>query len=217
MPTTVPMPRVDRAAAARVSSSLRAVATAAARVQAWAEATDARHRTERALHPLRDDGWDVAHDVRLPGVDRIDHLAAGPSGMYLLASKSWQGVVTVDHKGATITPPRDQGSAWTARGPHRSLPPVAVTVVRALAAATGRSFPPPRAVVVVWAPFPEGVTVCAGVSYVAGEHLADWLAGQPARTDSPRPGALPRPREPRTTSRGPLRAARPRALGPAAV
>lgn len=205
MPTTVPMLLADRPAAAGVASSLRAVATAAARVHAWAEATEARHRTDRALHPLRGDGWDVVRDVRLPGVDRIDHLATGPSGVYLLASKAWQGVVTVDHKGATITPGHDRGSAWTAHGPHRSLPPAAAAVVHALAAAAGRPYPAPRAVVVVWAPFPEGVTVSAGVSYVAGEHLVDWLVGQPARTDFPGPAAAPRPREPRT--------ARPRALG----
>ncbi len=211
MTTTVPMRRADRPAGAGVSGPLRAVATAAARVQAWAEATEARHRTDRALQPLLGDGWDVAHDVRLPGVDRIDHLAAGPSGVYLLASKAWQGVVTVDHKGATITPAHDEASAWTARGPHRSLPPAAAAVVHALAAAGGRSFPAPRVVVVVWAPFPEGVTVCAGVSYVAGEHLVDWLVGQPARTDFPAPVSLPRPRE----ARSPLRTARPRALGAA--
>lgn len=215
VPTTVPIPRADHPARARSLGPLRAVAATAARVQAWAEATDARRRTERVLHPLRDAGWDVAHDVRLPGVDRIDHLAAGPSGVYLLASKAWQGAVTVDHKGATITPGHDHGSAWTAHGPHRSLPPAAAAVVHALATATGRSFPAPRAVVVVWAPFAERVTVCGGISYVAGEHLVDWLVGQPARLEPLGPGDLPRPRESlRAAPRSPLRVARPGTPGP---
>lgn len=186
MPTTVPAPRDRRPAGASTVDPLRAVAAAAARVQTWAASTDARRRTQRALLPLRRAGWDVTHDVRLPGVDLIDHLAAGPSGVYVLASKAWDGVVTVDHKGATITPRRGPGAAWTARGPHRLLPPAASAVVRVLSTAAGRPVPPPQAVVVVWAVFPERVTVCSGIVYVAGEHLVDWLVDQP-----PRPEFLP--------------------------
>ncbi len=188
MQTTVPAVRDHRSVAGTTADSLRAVGALAARVQAWAAATEGRRRTERALHLLRDAGWDVAHDVHLPGADRIDHLAAGPSGVYLLASKAWHGLVTVDHKGATITPEHDPASAWTARGPHRSLLPAASAVGRQLSAATGRPFPTPRVVVVVWAPFPDRVTVCGGLAYVAGEHLVDWLIGQPARP-APAPSA----------------------------
>jgi hypothetical protein len=188
MLTTVPALRDSRSVAATSLGSLRAVAAAAARVHTWAAAAEARRRTERALDPLRGTAWDVAHDIRLPGVDRIDHLAAGPSGVYLLASKAWHGVVTVDHKGATITPPREPGAAWTAYGPHRSLAPAASAVVRALSTATGRPFPPARAVVVVWAPFPEQVTLCAGIAYVAGDRLVEWLIEQPARSAPPRLG-----------------------------
>jgi hypothetical protein len=210
MATMVPAPHEHRRVAAATLGSLRAVAAGAARVQSWAATAEARHRTERALLSIARAGWDIAHDVQLPGVDRLDHLAVGPSGVYLLTSKAWQGMVTVDHKGATITPQHDPGSAWTALGPHRSLPPAASAVVRALAGVTGRPVPAPRAVVVVWAPFPEQVTVCAGVSYVAGEHLADWLVGQPARPEMPplgRPGgaigtALPAPRAGRPSGSG---------------
>ncbi|RBY84530.1 hypothetical protein DQ241_17805 [Blastococcus sp. TF02A-30] len=168
--------RVDAGA----SSSLRAIAAAAARVHAWAAGNEARRRTAHALRDVARTGWDVDHDVRLPGGQRIDHLVAGPSGLFLLASRAWQGVVTVDHKGATITPVHDPAAAWTARGAHRSLPATASTVVRALSTTTGGHLPPPRPVVVVWAVFPEQVTVCAGVSYVAGEHLVDWLVAQPS-------------------------------------
>lgn len=193
MRTTVPASSNNRAGAARALPLLRTVATTAARVQAWAAATEARNRTERALDGLDGLDWDVTHDVRLPGMDRIDHLAVGPSGVYLLASRAWNGLVTVDHKGATITPARDPGSAWTACGPHRSLPPAASAVARALSPADARPAPAPRAVVVVWASFPELVTVCAGISYVAGEHLVEWLAAQPARA---RPAVVPHPRGP---------------------
>lgn len=198
MLTTFPASRDDRPAVARALPLplLRTVAAAAGRVQTWAASAEARCRTRRALQDLDRLDWQVAHDVRLPGVDHIDHIAAGPSGVYLFASRAWNGTVTVDHKGATITPERDPGAAWTARGPHRSLPPAASAVARALSAPGGRPVSAPRAVVVVWAPFPERVTVCAGISYVAGEHLVEWLAGQPARSEAGRPVVLPHPRSP---------------------
>jgi hypothetical protein len=41
--------------------------------------------------------------------------------------------------------------------------------------------PAPRAVVVVWAPFPDAVVVSGGVTYVAGPKLAGWLDDQPRR------------------------------------
>ncbi len=199
MRTTVPPSSQGRPGAAGVLPLLRTLAGAAARVETWAAATDARRRTSRALAVLDRDAWDVTHDVRLPGIARVDHLAVGPSGVYVFASKAWQGLVTVDHKGATITPERDPGSAWTARGPHRALPPTASAVARALATASGRPVTAPRAVVVVWAPFPERVAVCAGISYVAGEHLVEWLADQPVRSQPARewsPPQLHRPADP---------------------
>ena len=192
MPTTVSR-RDLRPARAPAVGSLRAVAAAAARVHTWAASTEARRRTQHVLDPLRSSGWHVVHDVRLPGVQPIDHLMTGPGGVYLLMSTAWRGVVTVDQKGATITPERDPGSAWTARGPHRSLPPAASAVARALSAAAGGPVPAPQAVVVVWAPFPDRVAVCAGLSYVAGEHLVEWLAGRPGRSPS---APVPSPRGP---------------------
>ncbi|MGY1752109.1 nuclease-related domain-containing protein [Blastococcus sp. SYSU D01042] len=182
---------------------LRAVAAAAARVHTWAASTEARRRTQRLLNPLRDAGWDVTHDLRIPGIEPVDHLVAGPSGVYVLVSKAWHGVVTVDQKGATITPERDPGSAWTARGPHRSLPPAASAVARALAASGRRPVPAPQAVVVVWAPFPERAAGSGGLCYVAGEHLVEWLVGRPARPAPTAPAALPLPPAP---ARAPHRA-----------
>ncbi len=44
---------------------------------------------------------------------------------------------------------------------------------------TGRSVPAPRAVAVLWAPFPQQHAVSRSVDYVAGDHIADWLLGQP--------------------------------------
>jgi hypothetical protein len=37
--------------------------------------------------------------------------------------------------------------------------------------------------VVIWGPFPERVAVSGSVTYVAGEHLAEWLTTQPHLPD----------------------------------
>jgi hypothetical protein len=181
--TTVRAGVPRRRAGARVNLSLRMVATAAALIHGWASAAEGRRRTEDVLRGLVGAGWQVAHHIKLPAGGHVDHLAVGPSGVYLLDSRVWHGVVTVDHKGATITPEQDPGAAWTARGEHSCLPPAAAAVVRALSAATGSTLPAPHAVVVIWARFPERVAVSGGVTYVAGEQLAGWLAAQPERLD----------------------------------
>src|SRR5215212_5319470 len=93
--TTVPAAIERRGRGARAISPLSVVAVTAARLHAWAADTEARRRTEEVLRPIGRAGWMVAHNVRLPDGGRIDHLAAGPSGVYLLVSRVWQGVVTV--------------------------------------------------------------------------------------------------------------------------
>ena len=109
-------------------------------------------------------------------VGNIDHLAVGPPGVFVLDSKAWSGVVTVDQDGATITPRDDPEAAWLARGQRH----VAARVTRTLAAATGMTVPAAHSVVVVWGPFPQRVATSGEVTYVAGEHLHDWLLGQRA-------------------------------------
>jgi hypothetical protein len=178
-----------RRGAAGLVESLRGVATAAGRVQGWASSLEARRRTDLALRELVAAGWQVTPDVQLRGVGTRGHLLVGPTGSYVVDSRAWSGVVTVDSKGATVTPADGPGSAWTARGQHRSLAPAAGAVVRAMTAATGTAIPAPRAVVVVWAPFPDRVAVSAGVTYVAGEHLAEWISTQPRPCEGRDPAA----------------------------
>ncbi len=133
--------------------ALRIVSAAAARIHSWAATTEGRRRTGLVLRSLDRKVWQIARHVRLPDGSRADHLVIGPTGAYLLDSRAWPGVVTVDHKGATITPDGRPEAAWTARGQHCSLAPAAAALGRIISAAGGR-LPAPRAVVVVWATFP---------------------------------------------------------------
>ena len=167
---------------ARALDPLRMVAAAAAHVHGWAAAAEGRRRTAQVLHSLDPGVWRVTQDIRLPDGGHADHLVVGPGGVYLLDSRAWEGLVTVDHKGATITPEGRPAAAWIARGLHCSLAPAAAALGHALSSAGG-PLAAPHAVVVIWAPFPEGLVVSGGITYVAGDRLAGWLSEQPRRPD----------------------------------
>lgn len=177
--------------------ALRIVTAAADRIQSWAVTTEGRHRTGLALRSLDGAAWRIARHIRLPDGSQADHLVTGPTGAYLLDSRAWRGVVTVDHKGATITPAGRPEAAWTARGQHSSLAPAAAALGR-VSSAAGDRLPTPRAVVVVWATFPERLALSGGITYVAGDHLVEWLSDQARRTHrqvapAPRAGGQVRP------------------------
>jgi hypothetical protein len=104
-------------------------------VERWGIGAAGERRTERVLGPLGRVGWTVTHDLELPGAGNIDHLAVGPPGVFVLDSKAWSGVVTVDQDGATITPRDDPEAAWLARGQRRGAARTTARVTRALAAA----------------------------------------------------------------------------------
>lgn len=145
-------------------------------IERWGTGAAGERRTEQVLRPLARVGWTGTHDIELPGAGNIDHLAVGPAGAFVLDSGAWRGVVTVDQDGATIKLRDDPEAAWLARG--RRL--VVARVTRALAAATGMTVPPAHSVVVVWGTLPQRVATAGEVTYVAGEHLHDWLIGQRA-------------------------------------
>ena len=148
-------------------------------IQRWATGAEGERRTERALRPLERLGWHAVHDLDRAAGGNVDHLVIGSAGVFVLDSKVWGGLVSVDSRGATVTPRDHPEAAWTEIGRHRTLPSAATAVARALAAASGRALPAPRPVVVLWAPFPQRVATSGPVTYVSGQRLADWLLAQP--------------------------------------
>ena len=147
-------------------------------VDRWRAGAAGERRTERALRPLQRVGWTITHDLDLPRAGNIDHLAVGPAGVFVLDSKAWSGVVSVDSDGATITPRDEPDAAWVARGQHGGAARTAARVSRAMAAAARVAAPAAQSVVVVWGTFPQRVAASGGVTYVAGEYLHDWLLSQ---------------------------------------
>jgi hypothetical protein len=80
------------AAAALVGWRLRFRPSTQAR--AWRRGAHGERQTARLLDRLGRDGYQVFHDLAMPGSSaNIDHLVVGPSGVFVIDSKQWTGQV----------------------------------------------------------------------------------------------------------------------------
>jgi Nuclease-related domain len=59
---------------------------------AWRHGAQGERRTARLLAPLQQHGYQVFHDLAVPGsAANVDHLVVGPTGMYVIDSKRYRG------------------------------------------------------------------------------------------------------------------------------
>jgi hypothetical protein len=66
--------------------------------RAWQRGAQGERRTARLLDRLTRDGYVVFHDLAVPNSPaNVDHLAIGPTGVFVIDSKQWTGSV---HQGA---------------------------------------------------------------------------------------------------------------------
>ncbi|MCW2849529.1 MAG: hypothetical protein JWR90_3503 [Marmoricola sp.] len=63
----------------------------------WERGADGEQATAAALDVLPKESWTVFHDVRWPGrkYANVDHVAVGPTGVFVIDSKNWSGSITV--------------------------------------------------------------------------------------------------------------------------
>lgn len=85
--------------------------------EAWSTGAAGERRTAALLAPLERKGWVVIHDRRIPGSRaNIDHIAIGPTGVYVIESKNWTGRVVIRSRSLTHNGHRaDQALAQTER------------------------------------------------------------------------------------------------------
>ena len=64
---------------------------------AFESVAPSEHSTKQVLESLPSADWRTFHDVRWPGREgaRIDHVAVGPSGVFVIDTKTWAGHVEV--------------------------------------------------------------------------------------------------------------------------
>jgi hypothetical protein len=67
-----------------------------ANVRAWRTGAAGEERTGDVLDPLEAEGYVVLHDLRMPGSRaNIDHLVIGPTGVWVVETKSYEGALRV--------------------------------------------------------------------------------------------------------------------------
>jgi nuclease-like protein len=139
----------------------------------WRRGARGERRTARQLNRLTDRGWVVFHDLAVPGSRaNVDHLAIGPSGIFLIDSKNWRGRLVF----------APDGTLW-----HGSYPMTAVlaTIGFEVAAIAGALGTPSLAVepliVIHGSTIPWGEQFLGGVGVLSGRQLVPTLLALPPR------------------------------------
>ncbi len=67
-----------------------------ANVRAWRTGAAGEEQTAAVLDPLEADGYVVLHDRRMPGSRaNLDHVVIGPTGVWVVETKSYEGALRV--------------------------------------------------------------------------------------------------------------------------
>jgi Nuclease-related domain/Excalibur calcium-binding domain len=135
--------------------------------------TQAAESVGAALERLREQGYDVLHDVRWPGRRRanIDHVAIGSAGVLVVDARDWSGAVTT-HRGRLRQDghPRDKEIEGVLRA--------SVDVAALLSA---DSVPQVIPVLCLAGEHHVAPIRCAEVTVVDVSRLTDWVCGLPLR------------------------------------
>lgn len=142
-------------------------------VDNWMLGAEGEKKTQKQLDSLPP-GWTVEHDIDTDH-GNIDHLVCGPAGVFVLDSKFWGGPVTLEGDRAIIGRwGRQKPWVWDDSKAVKAL--AGQTAERIRANTRIKQWVQP--VVVVWAEF-EARTGGASCTFVAGDHLVEWLLAQP--------------------------------------
>jgi hypothetical protein len=149
-------------------------------IENWRTGGEGEKRTANALAPLRRPGWILLHDLpddRLDGrPGNLDHIAIGPSGVYMLDSKWLGGIASVDGDVVRVQRKDDPEDSYLMDRLAGSVRGKAVAVKREIAQ-TG--VPWVQGLVVFWNDFEGGVLDAGNPIYVPGERLREWLLSRP--------------------------------------
>jgi hypothetical protein len=153
-------------------------------VEQWHDGAEGERKTEVALMPLEQAGWTVVHDVK-QRYGNYDHIAVGPSGVYLLETKNPQGSVEI-RAGVPRQTRRHDPEAHT---PVWSIPKQALSAAASLKGEIERRTGQclwVQAVVVFWSEFPQQPVEEDRCVYLHGSRLETWLAQRPEQLDPAR-------------------------------
>lgn len=118
----------------------------------------------------------MRHDLAGRGRGNIDHLAVGPTGVYLIDSKNLSGLAKVE-RGLLTVELDSLGDRYSFHRLARWLLESAKDVEERISADL-KWRPHVRPVVAIWGSFPQSEVQADGIAYVAAEKLVGWLAGR---------------------------------------
>jgi hypothetical protein len=144
----------------------------------WLRGSGGERRTARALRSVSA-GWLVRHDLSARR-GNLDHVVIGSAGVFLLDSKVLGGEVRVHEGVLSVRWLEDVEDGYDLPRLGARVRGASASLATDLATRAGRRVWV-QPVVVVWAPFEQGIVESEGVFYVHGEQLADWLRSLPPR------------------------------------
>ena len=146
-------------------------------VETWREGAEGERKAEKALKPLERAGWHVVHDVQT-GHGNYDHIAVGPSGVYLLESKNLQGIVNVKGGVPHLARRHDPNKTEIFDRVRPCALAGAARLKKEIERRTDHRIWV-QAVVVFWSEFPEGFVQDDKCVFIEGSRLRDWLQSHP--------------------------------------
>ncbi len=151
-------------------------------VEKWQAGAEGERKTARALRRLERKGWTVRHDIQRR-YGNYDHIAVGPSGVYMLETKNLEGVVEI-RKGVPHLNRRHDPDAIEPFTRMRSTALGAAAAIKKDIEHRCGACTWVQAVVVFWSEFPEQLTEYDRCVYIHGSRLRDWLRTRPARLEA---------------------------------
>ena len=126
----------------------------------------------------------MTHDLqhkRGKGKGNFDHVLVGPAGVFLLDSKAWPGITSIEKGLPTLRRHEDPDlPAYVHESLARRQKAGAVRLKEALKQET-RIIVWVSPVVVIWGGFPQGTVVDDGVTFIRGDLVGGWLLDQPGQ------------------------------------
>jgi nuclease-like protein len=147
-------------------------------VEQWHDGAEGERKTEKALRPLEKAGWTIVHDIQEVRFGNHDHVAVGPSGVYLLESKNQQGIVDIRGGSPHLSRRHDPDASTVFRQYRPRALSAAAHIKEQIQEHCGRSTWV-QAVVVFWSEFPEELVEDDRCIYIHGSGLKAWLGERP--------------------------------------
>lgn len=151
-----------------------------ARIQNWRWGSEAEVKTARQLQRLPAPEWRVWHDLRRANGTNVDHIVAGPPGIFVLDTKDLTGILDADGD-KLVLHMKEDASARTSFDKQLAAARGLAVELNRLLSSHARIGMFVRPVVVCWGSFPARRAESEGVVVVHGLELTKWLQGLSAR------------------------------------